>query len=62
MLKVIKTLSTVGYVGGIFFFFVYCRLLTLYLSSFMVNIGHVFLFGCIPWILIVIVLVEILQV
>lgn len=54
MKKINKTLGLVAFVGSTFFFFVYKKMISLYLTSWMVNIGYPFVFGCVAWALITI--------
>lgn len=62
MIKINKSLGVISFVGSTVFFIIYKKMVSLYLSSWMVNIGYPFVFGCIGWTLIAIWLSELIKI
>ncbi len=53
-----RTLFLISFFGSSLFMLIYKRLLSVYLTIWMINIGYVFLFGIITWLLIAVYVVE----
>jgi hypothetical protein len=60
--KLNKTLGLIASVGSTLFLLILKRILNLYLTSWMVNIGYVFLFTVLVWMLITVWIVELVNI
>lgn len=57
-----KTLGLIAFFGSTLFFLFYKRMVSLFLTTWMLNIGYPFLFGCIAWALIVVWMAELIRI